>query len=151
MYTMIKNNYLKNWTHCKTINRSYRHQCKTNKALLHLLDSLQKVKITLSTTVLTKILSLLKIRFLNEAIALRRITTKGSISLNKFDRHACSMFKTHKYLEIFICIYNVRGEIDQISTNTFRYTMCSAPNVYMFVYTLIGAQIVPLTKFLDNS
>ena len=22
--------------------------------------------------------------------------------------------------------------------------MCSAPNVYMFVYTLIGAQIVPL-------
>ena len=23
--------------------------------------------------------------------------------------------------------------------------MCSAPNVYMFVYTLIGAQIVPLT------
>ena len=33
----------------------------------------------------------------------------------------------------------------QISTNTFRYTMCSAPNVYMFVYTLIGAQIVPLS------
>ena len=31
-------------------------------------------------TVLTKILSLLNIRFLNEAIALRRITTKGSIS-----------------------------------------------------------------------
>ena len=24
--------------------------------------------------------------------------------------------------------------------------MCSAPNVYMFVYTLIGAQIVPLRK-----
>ena len=23
--------------------------------------------------------------------------------------------------------------------------MCSAPNVYMFVYTLIGANIVPLT------
>ena len=38
------------------------------------------------------------------------------------------------------------GEIDQISTNTFRYTMCSAPNVYMFVYTLIGAQIVPLNR-----
>ena len=29
-------------------------------------------------------------------------------------------------------------------TNTFRYTMCSTPNVYMFVYTLIGAHIVPL-------
>ena len=38
-------------------------------------------KNTLSTTVLTKILSLLKICFLNEAIALRKITTKGSISL----------------------------------------------------------------------
>ena len=76
-----KNNYLKYWTHCKTINGSYRHQCKTNKTLLHLLDSLEKVKNTLSTTVLTKILSLLKIRFLNEAIALRRITAKGSISL----------------------------------------------------------------------
>ena len=37
------------------------------------------------------------------------------------------------------------GEIDQISTNTLRYTMCSAPNVYKFVYTLIGAHIVPLT------
>ena len=32
----------------------------------------------------------------------------------------------------------------QFKTNTFRYTMCSAPNVYMFVYTLIGAQTVPL-------
>ena len=48
------------------------------------------------------------------------------------------------HLEIFICIYNVRGEIDQISTNTFRYTLCSAPNVY----TLIGAHIVPLTTLL---
>ena len=36
-------------------------------------------------------------------------------------------------------MYSVRGEINQISTNTLRYTMCSAPNVYMFVYTLIGA------------
>ena len=55
-------------------------------------------------------------------------------------RNLCS----YSNLEIFICIYNVRGEIDQISTNTFRYTMCSAPDVYMFVYTLMGAQIVPL-------
>ena len=58
-------------------------------------------------------------------------------------RNLCSS----SHLEIFICIYNGRGEIDQISTNTFRYTMCSAPNVYMFVYTLIGAQIVPLNMF----
>ena len=33
-----------------------------------------------------------------------------------------------------------------MSTNTLRYTMCSAPNVYMFVYTLIGAHIVPLSS-----
>ena len=52
-----------------------------NKTLLHFLDSLQNVKNTLSTTVLTKILSLLNIGYLNEAIALRRITTKASISL----------------------------------------------------------------------
>ena len=33
-------------------------------------------------------------------------------------------------------------------TNTFRYTMCSAPNVYMFVYTLNGAQTVPLNVLM---
>ena len=44
MYTMIKKQLFKYWTHGKTINRSYRRQCETNKALLHLLDSLQKVK-----------------------------------------------------------------------------------------------------------
>ena len=48
------------------------------------------------------------------------------------------------HLEIFICIYSVRGDIDQISTNTLGYTMCCAPIVYMFVYILIGAHIVPL-------
>ena len=34
-------------------------------------------------------------------------------------RNLCS----YSHLEIFICIYSVRGEIDQILTNTFRYTM----------------------------
>ena len=29
--------------------------------------------------------------------------------------------------------------------------MCSAPNVYMFVYTLIGAQIVPLIHHENQS
>ena len=38
-----------------------------------------------------------------------------------------------------------------MSTNTFRYTMCSAPNVYMFVYTLIGAQIVPLKERMSSN
>ena len=51
---------------------------------------------------------------------------------------------SYSHLEIFICIYSVRGEIDQISTNTFRYTICCAANVYMFIYILIGAPIVPL-------
>ena len=54
---------------------------------------------------------------------------------------------SYSHLEIVICIYNVRGEIDQISTNTFRYTICCAPNVYMFVYILIGAHTVPLRYF----
>ena len=49
---------------------------------------------------------------------------------------------------MFICIYSVRDDIDQISTNTLRYTMCCAPIVYMFVYILIGAHIVPLNKAL---
>ena len=53
----------------------------------------------------------------------------------------------YSHLEIFICIYSVRGETDQISTNTFRYTTFCAANVYMFVYILIGAHIVPL-RFL---
>ena len=53
---------------------------------------------------------------------------------------------SYSHLEIFICIDSVRGEINQISTNTYRYTMCSAPNVYMFVYTLSGAHIVPLMR-----
>ena len=53
---------------------------------------------------------------------------------------------SYSHLEIIICIYSIRGEIDQISTNTFRYTMCCAPNVYMFVYILIGTPIVPLIK-----
>ena len=62
-------------------------------------------------------------------------------------RNLCS----YSHFEIFICIYNVRGEIDQILTNTFRYTMCSAPNVYMFVYTLIGAHIVPLRYYRGSN
>ena len=45
-----------------------------------------------------------------------------------------------------MCIYSVRGDIDQISTNTLVYTMCCAPIAYMFVYILIGARIVPLTS-----
>ena len=49
---------------------------------------------------------------------------------------------SYTHLEIFICIYS---EIDQISTNAFRCTTCCAANVYMFVYILIGAPIVPLT------
>ena len=41
-------------------------------------------------------------------------------------------------------MYSVRGEIDQISTNTSRYSTCCAANVYIFVYIFIGAHLVPL-------
>ena len=51
---------------------------------------------------------------------------------------------SYSHFEILICIYSVRSEIDQISTNTFRYTICSAPNVYIFVYILIETRIAPL-------
>ena len=40
----------------------------------------------------------------------------------------------------------VRGEIDQISTNTYKYTTCCAANIYIFIYILIGAHIAPLTS-----
>ena len=46
--------------------------------------------------------------------------------------------------EIFICIYIVRGGIDQISTNAPRYSTCCAADVYISVYIFIGAHIVPL-------
>ena len=55
---------------------------------------------------------------------------------------------SYSHLETFICIYSVRAEIDQISTNTLRYTNCCAANVYMFVYILIGVPIVPLREHL---
>ena len=48
---------------------------------------------------------------------------------------------SYSHLEIFICIFSVRGEIDQISTNTLRYTTCCAAKVYMFVYILIAAPL----------
>ena len=43
-------------------------------------------------------------------------------------------------------MFSVRGEIDQISTNTCRYTICCTANVYIFVYILVGAHIVPLNN-----
>ena len=44
---------------------------------------------------------------------------------------------TYSYFEISICIYSVRGENDQMSTNTFRYSTCCAANVYIFAYIFI--------------
>ena len=44
---------------------------------------------------------------------------------------------SYSHFEIVICINSVRGDIDQMSTNTCSYTICSAPNVYIFVYILI--------------
>ena len=51
---------------------------------------------------------------------------------------------SYSHFEIVICIHSVRGDIDQISTNTPSYTICSAPNVYIFVYILIETRIAPL-------
>ena len=45
---------------------------------------------------------------------------------------------SYSHFEIFICIYSVIGEIDQISTNTCAYTTCCAANIHLFVYMLIG-------------
>ena len=53
---------------------------------------------------------------------------------------------SYSHLEIFVCIYSVRGEIDQMSTNIFRCTTYCAANVYIFVYILTGAPIVPLKQ-----
>ena len=50
------------------------------------------------------------------------------------------------HFEIVICIYSVRGGIEQMSTNTSRYTICSAPNVYILVYILIETRIAPLIQ-----
>ena len=54
---------------------------------------------------------------------------------------------TYSYFEIFICVYSVRGENDQMSTNTFRYSTCCAANVYIFVYIFIGAPILLLSSY----
>ena len=51
---------------------------------------------------------------------------------------------SYSHFEIVICIYSVKGDIDQMSINTYSYTICSAPNVYIFVYILIETRIAPL-------
>ena len=63
------------------------------------------------------------------------------ISILLYTRNPCS----YSHFEIVICIYSVRGDIYQMSTNTFSYAICSAPNVYIFVYILIETRIAPLS------
>ena len=58
---------------------------------------------------------------------------------------------SYSHFEIVICIYSVRGDIDQVSTNAFSCTICSAPNVYIFVYILIETRIAPLRIFFSKS
>ena len=55
---------------------------------------------------------------------------------------------SYSHFEIIICIYSVRGDIDQMSTNTSSYTICSAPNVYIFVYILIETRYSTFKGFL---
>ena len=75
---------------------------------------------------------------------LKRLIQDRIIQYKLVHTYTQETYYSYSHLEIFICIYSIRGEIAQISTNTFRYTMCSAPNVYMFVYILIIAPTVPL-------
>ena len=63
------------------------------------------------------------------------------ISILLYTRNPCS----YSHFEIVICHYSVRGDLDQMSTNTSSYTICSAPFVYIFVYILIETRITPLT------
>ena len=51
---------------------------------------------------------------------------------------------SYSHFEIFVCIYSVRGDIDQMSTNTPSYTICRPPITYIFVNILIGTRIAPL-------
>ena len=62
------------------------------------------------------------------------------ISILSYTRNPYS----YSYFEIVICIYSVRGDIDQMSTNTSNYTIGSAPYLYIFVYILIETHIAPL-------
>ena len=43
------------------------------------------------------------------------------------------------------------GDIDQMSTNTSSYTICSAPNVYIVVYILIETRIAPLSLIVNKT
>ena len=52
---------------------------------------------------------------------------------------------SYLHFEIVVCIYSVRGAIDEMPTNTPSYTICSAPIVYIFVYILIETRIAALT------
>ena len=51
----------------------------------------------------------------------------------------------YSYSEIFITIYSARGAINQIPTNTSRYSTCCAANVYIFVFIFNGTPLVLLS------
>ena len=51
---------------------------------------------------------------------------------------------SYSQFEIFFCIHSVRGEIDQMSTNSSRCSTCCTANVYIFVYLLIGTPTISL-------
>ena len=56
---------------------------------------------------------------------------------------------SYSHFEIIVCIYSVRGDIDQMSTNTPSYTICSAPIVYIFVFLHIDRN--PYSTFKYSS
>ena len=57
---------------------------------------------------------------------------------------------SYSHFEIFICIYSVRGENSQISTNTPRYTTCCAANVFVKVALVSLSVCLSVCLSVDN-
>ena len=93
--------------------------------------------------------SLLKARKLIGRIPVKyQLTGKSHLTYQLISTLLCTRNPyTYSYFEISICIYNVRGENDQMSTKTFKYSTCCAASVYIFVYIFIGASILLLSSY----
>ena len=55
-------------------------------------------------------------------------------SINKHTLLHKKTIYTCSYFEVFICSYNVKGEIDKLSTNTCRY---AAQQMFTFLFTYL--------------
>ena len=73
------------------------------------------------------------------AVNAKKFETKG---INKY------ILIHKKPIEIFICIYSVRGEIYQISTNTFIYIYIY---IYIYMYNLLHSKCLHVCLHIDWS